>query len=103
MIQNQVPFVFNELVAPINLGSVHIGGGIATTVIGWGGAGPDGPPWPNTLQVLPMTTLTNADCRARLDAEDAEYIFDQKLCTYANNAGVCFGNFVPFVNKSNLT
>ncbi|KAG4076728.1 hypothetical protein HA402_002015 [Bradysia odoriphaga] len=92
VIQNQVPFVFNAIVAPINLGSTFIGGGQNTVVAGWGGSGPDGPPWPNTLQVLNVTTLTNLDCRSRHADENAAYIFDQKICTYANNAGVCFGD-----------
>lgn len=102
-----MPFVFSAIVAPINLGSTFIGGGQSTVVAGWGGTGPDGPPWPNTLQVLNVTTLTNLDCRARHSAENAAYIFDQKICAYANNAGVCFGEFFlifffPFSGRLNF-
>lgn len=97
VVQNQTPFVFNALVSPISLGSSNIGGGVQSVVIGWGGAGPDGPPWPNTLQVLNVVTLTNLDCRSRLPAYDASYVFDQKICTYASNAGVCFGMKLVFL------
>lgn len=91
VIQNQVPFTFNALVSPISLGSTQVGAGENSVVAGWGGTGPDGPPWPNTLQVLNVTTLTNPDCRARHSAENAAFIFDQKICVYATQAGVCFG------------
>lgn len=114
VIQNQVPFVYNDFVSPINLGSAQIGGGQNALVAGWGGTGPgirtyvillwthnllfyilpEGPPWPNTLQVLNVTTLTNIDCRARHTAENAYFIFDQKICAYYSHAGVCFGNLI---------
>lgn len=40
VIQNQVPFVFNALVSPINLGSTQVGGGENAVVAVWGGTGP---------------------------------------------------------------
>lgn len=91
VIQNQVPFVFNALVSPVNLGSTYVGAGENSVVSGWGGTGPAGPPWPNTLQVLNVTTLTNVDCRARHTPGNAAFIFDQKICVYATQAGTCFG------------
>lgn len=92
-----MPFVFNNLVSPIALGSNYIGGGVNGVVTGWGGTGPDGPPWPNTLQVLNITTLTNPDCRSRHSAENAPYIFDQKICAHnVIGEGTCFGIFFLF-------
>lgn len=92
VIQNQVPFVFTTLVSAINLGSAHIGGGVNAIIAGWGGTGPAGPPWPNALQVLTTTTLTNADCRSRHTAVNAEYIFDQKICGFTQQGqGICQG------------
>lgn len=94
VVENQTPFVFNALVAPIRLGSAFVGANENAVVAGWGGAGPEGPPWPNNLQALNVTTLTNPDCRSRHTEQNAEFVVDQKICTYYPYAGVCFGKFV---------
>lgn len=39
VIQTVVPFVYSNVVAPINLGSAYIGGGAHGVVTGWGGTG----------------------------------------------------------------
>lgn len=100
LIEPQTRFVLNAFVAVIGLGSTFIGAGVNAVVAGWGGTGPEGPPWPNTLQALNVTTLTNIDCRSRLSPEDAPYVVDQKVCTIANNAGVCFGNLLLLISFS---
>lgn len=84
------------------MGSTEIGGGQNAIVAGWGGMGPVGPPWPNTLQVLDVVTLTNPDCRSRHTEENAYYIFDQKICAYYSHAGVCFGNLICSCSRVNL-
>lgn len=91
VIQNVAPFTFTAVVTPINLGSGHVGGGVNVNLAGWGGTGTPGPPWPNDLQTITLTTLTNADCRARIP-QYAEYIFDHKICTFTQvGQGVCWG------------
>lgn len=99
VIQNQVPFIYTELVSPINLGSTHVGGGVNAIIGGWGGTGPAGPPWPNALQILTVTTLTNADCRSRHTTVNAAYIFDQKICTFTRQGeGICQGELDKLYN-----
>jgi hypothetical protein len=53
-----------------------------------------GGPAPNNLQVLPTTTLTNADCRAR-HTNSAEFVLDHKICTFTRaGEGICQGDSV---------
>jgi hypothetical protein len=77
VIQSATVIGFNTNVQPIALGSTQVGGGVNAIFSGWGGT--NGP-----LMFFQTTTLTNADCRNRLSARDATYIFDQKLCTFSN-------------------
>lgn len=94
VIQNQVPFVFTSTVSAIGLGSAFVGGGVNAVIAGWGGTGVNGPPWPNALQILTVTTLTNADCMARHTEVNRQYVFDHKICTFNRQGqGICQGKF----------
>jgi trypsin len=77
---------------PIALGSTFVGGGVNAVITGWGGTAVTGGPSPNNLQQLATTTLTNADCRARL-GNNANMIFDHKICTFSQaGQGTCQGD-----------
>lgn len=52
------------------------------SIQGWGGTSVNGGPAPNQLQRLTKVTLTNADCRARHSAQNAQFVFDHKICTF---------------------
>jgi hypothetical protein len=71
-------------VAPANLGSEFIGGGVAVIATGWGQTSNPGSPASN-LQWAALTTLTNADCRTRFSNANAARVFDNVICTFTRS------------------
>jgi trypsin len=93
VVQTATVIGFNSNVAAIALGSTQIGGGVTAIVTGWGGTAVTGGPAPNNLQQLTTRTLTNADCRARHTANNAQFVFDHKICTFTQaGQGICQGD-----------
>jgi trypsin len=93
VVQTATVIGFNSNVQAINLGSAFVGGGVTAVVTGWGGTAVTGGPAPNNLQQLTTTTLTNADCRARHTANNAQFVFDHKICTFRQaGQGICQGD-----------
>lgn len=82
VVQTATIFAMNANVRIIPMGSASAGGGLSAQVSGWGGVLQTGGAAPNQLQVLTVTTLTNADCRARHTATNAAFVFDHKICTF---------------------
>jgi trypsin len=65
----------------------------SAVVTGWGGTAINGGPAPNNLQVLPTTTLTNDDCRARHTTNNARFVLEHKICTFTRSGeGICQGD-----------
>jgi Trypsin len=82
ILQTQTPFVFNARVQPVQLGSAFVGGGVTATFSGWGHTNQQ-QNRPNHLQVVQVSTITNADCRNRLAVRGEEgFVFDHKICTF---------------------
>ena len=83
-------------IAPAALGSGFVGGGISVIASGWGQTSNPGSAAAN-LQWVTLSTLTNADCRARFSVANAARVFDNTICTFTR-AGqgtcVCFKAFL---------
>ena len=48
---------------------------------------------PNHLQTIQLSTITNADCRARHTVANANMVFDHKICTFTQTGqGACRGD-----------
>jgi trypsin len=93
VIRTAALMTLNANVQPVALGSSHVGGGVNAIVSGWGGTAVTGGPAPNNLQWVTTTTLTNADCRARHTAGNAQFVFDHKICTFTiAGQGICQGD-----------
>lgn len=93
VVQTASTIAFTGNVQSIGLGSATVGGGVNAIVTGWGGTAVTGGPLPNQLQQLTTTTLTNADCRARHTANNAQFVFDHKICTFRQaGQGICQGD-----------
>jgi trypsin len=91
-VQTATVISFNAQVSAIPLGSAQVET-VNAVVSGWGGTAVTGGPAPNQLQGLNTRTLTNADCRSRLSAENAQFVFDHKICTFTQNGqGICQGD-----------
>jgi secreted trypsin-like serine protease len=72
---------FNPSVAPAELGSAFVDGGVSVVVSGWGQTSHPGSAATN-LQFVNLSTLTNRDCRSRFGAANAERVFDNTICTF---------------------
>ncbi|CAO1321100.1 unnamed protein product [Diamesa serratosioi] len=92
VVQTATAMIMNANVRIIPMGSASAGGGLSAQVSGWGGTTTGGSA-PNQLQVLTVTTLTNADCRARHSTTNAAFVFDHKICTFTRaGQGICQGD-----------
>lgn len=115
LVQTQTNIVYNNLVQPIGLGSVFVGGGVGVAASGWGQTSVSFPAYlsyfgitnlnfspfilqnpggaPNNLQFANLQTLTNADCRNRFSVANANRVFDNTICTFTRNGqGMCMGD-----------
>uniref|UniRef100_A0A1B0GJ77 Putative serine-type enodpeptidase sp chironomus riparius n=1 Tax=Lutzomyia longipalpis TaxID=7200 RepID=A0A1B0GJ77_LUTLO len=103
IVQTSATFTFNNNVQQIAMGTAHVGGGVTAIVSGWGQTSHPGSA-PNNLQWAALTTLTNADCRNRHTANNAQFVFDHKMCTFTRNGqGICMGDSGgPLVVGSNV-
>lgn len=92
VVQVSSPFVMSDRVQVIDMGSALAGGGLLATLTGWGTTSEPGSV-PNHLQIIQLSTLTNADCRARHTAANAAMVFDSKICTFTRTGeGACRGD-----------
>ncbi|XP_070508482.1 chymotrypsin-2-like [Chironomus tepperi] len=92
MVQTASTITFTNLVQPITLGSVFVGGGVSATVSGWGQTSHPGSAAAN-LMFLTAPTLTNADCRSRHSTANAARVFDNTICTFLRSGtGTCMGD-----------
>lgn len=79
-------------VVPADLASVFTAGGVSVVASGWGQTSHPGSD-PEGLQFVPLTTLTNADCRSRFSVVNANRVFDNKICTFTQTGqGTCIGD-----------
>lgn len=79
-------------IAPADLSSTFIGGGVSAVASGWGQTSHPGTA-ATSLQFVPLTTLTNADCRSRFSVANANRVFDNTLCTFTRQGeGTCVGD-----------
>jgi hypothetical protein len=80
-------------VQTVALGANIVGAGVSAQISGWGSTSQTGGLTPNNLSRLPVTTISNDECRSRHNEVNANRIFDGKLCTFAQGAqGTCFGD-----------
>ncbi|KAJ6634127.1 Chymotrypsin-2 [Pseudolycoriella hygida] len=78
-------------VRPIPLGSANVGA-VSAQVSGWGQTSHPGSA-PTNLQFLNTQTLTNADCRARHTAGNANLVQASNICTFTRSGqGTCMGD-----------
>ncbi|XP_055706586.1 trypsin alpha-3-like [Phlebotomus papatasi] len=103
IVQTSANFQGSNTVQSIAMGSAHVGGGVTAIVSGWGQTSHPGSA-PNVLQWAALTTLTNADCRNRHTANNAQFVFDHKMCTFTRSGqGICMGDSGgPLVVGSNV-
>ncbi|XP_055706595.1 chymotrypsin-1-like [Phlebotomus papatasi] len=93
VVEVATPFVFNDYVRPIGVGSAFVGGGITATVSGWGQTEQPSDEVPVWLQWLQVYTLTLEDCRARKPLPVRLLVHDNTICTFTmEGQGLCFGD-----------
>ncbi|XP_055705680.1 chymotrypsin-2-like [Phlebotomus papatasi] len=91
-LQTSANIGFSNTVQPMAMGSNHVGGGVGATAAGWGRIGTN-LPLANTLQWLNVQTLTNADCRARHNIINRQFVHDNTICTFTRQGeGMCNGD-----------
>lgn len=78
------PISFTSNVASITLGSVYVQPGMETETAGWGRTFHLNEEFSENLRFIRLQTITNADCRARLEAgrHRHDLVFDSSLCTF---------------------
>lgn len=92
-VRTQTAIAMTANVQAIPLATAHTSGGLNAIVSGWGGTAVTGGPAPNNLQWLQTTTLTNEDCRSRHTVNNAQFVFDHKICTFTMaGQGICQGD-----------
>ncbi|CRL06219.1 CLUMA_CG018891, isoform A [Clunio marinus] len=93
VLQVTTPFVWNARVQPVVLGSAFVGGGVNARFTGWGHTNQQGAR-PNHLQVVTLSTITNADCINRLAVRGEErFVVNTKICTFTRvGQGSCPGD-----------
>ncbi|XP_059622972.1 trypsin alpha-3-like [Phlebotomus argentipes] len=92
IVQTSATFTFNNNVRQWGIGSAHVGGGVTAVVSGWGQTSHPGS-LPNALQWASLTVLTNAQCRNGHTANNAQLVFDHKICTFTRTGqGICMGD-----------
>lgn len=92
VVQTATVIGFNANVNSIPLGATQVGA-VAAVATGWGSTATTGGPSPNNMQFLNTRTITNADCRARHNAINAQLVFDSKICAFTQaGQGVCQGD-----------
>lgn len=97
----QTPFVWSARVSVIALSAVTTGGNVQAVLTGWGHTSEPGSS-PNHLQWIQLGTLTNAECRSRFSATNANMVFEHKICTVGSiGQGACRGDENFFVVKFN--
>lgn len=92
---------FNAKVQPIALDRNFIGGGVSTTLSGWGYTKYPATQVPNNLQYITLKTISNQDCA---DAYIGTKIIDSELCTFTKiGEGTCKGDSGgPLVSSGSL-
>lgn len=85
--------VFGGNVQLIGLNPSIIAPSSSGQVSGWGANLITGGAIPNNLQRLNTITISNSECVSRQTGENANRIFDNKLCTFTRPAeGTCYGD-----------
>ncbi|XP_059622967.1 trypsin beta-like [Phlebotomus argentipes] len=93
VLQVASPFVFNNIVSAIQVGSAHVGGGVTAFVSGWGQTVQPSDEVPIWLQWLQVYTLTHEDCRARKPLPIRLLVHENTICTFTMaGQGLCFGD-----------
>jgi hypothetical protein len=90
LIESALNIVFSATVQPIQLASNIVGGGVNAAIAGFGFLRTEDPINSSILQLIRVTTLTNADCRNRLASTDLT-VFDHSICAFSRKGeGICF-------------
>uniref|UniRef100_A0A6M2DZI1 Putative trypsin-like serine protease n=1 Tax=Xenopsylla cheopis TaxID=163159 RepID=A0A6M2DZI1_XENCH len=106
IIKLQKPIRFNKFQYPIQLTRNYSKRNVDGVVSGWGKIVYPAKSYPNNLQKLSMTTISNKKCRDRYE-NDAKKILPGMICAYSNNEyakhkGVCQGDSGgPLVKQGN--
>jgi trypsin len=84
LLKTRSTIMFTSNVAPISLASIYVQPGMETQTAGWGKTFHLEEEFSDDLQFIRLQTITNADCRARLEAGGRrdDLIFDSSLCTF---------------------
>lgn len=83
LLRTQASISFTSTVAPIALASAYVQGGAEVTAAGWGKTFHQNEDFSEELRFIRLQTITNADCRSRLEAGNRRQdIFDSSLCTF---------------------
>ncbi|XP_070508020.1 chymotrypsin-2-like isoform X2 [Chironomus tepperi] len=103
LIQTMNSIVFNNMVAPVALGSTFIGGGANAVATGFGQTGRNGPSSTGLLWVG-LRTITNDECRRKFSSANAQRILDSIICTFTRvGQGTCMGDSGgPLVSNGNV-
>ncbi|GAB0098105.1 hypothetical protein DMENIID0001_138040 [Sergentomyia squamirostris] len=93
VVQVATPFVLNNYVSIIGVGSAHIGGGVTGTVSGWGQDEQPSDTAPIWLQWLSVNIITNEQCRDDMPPVIRLMVHDNTICSFASlGQGLCFGD-----------
>ncbi|CAO1413730.1 unnamed protein product [Diamesa tonsa] len=82
----KTPFIYGKNIAPIELDTTYVGGGVNCTLTGWGQTSRSSDSFPRDLQSVTLTTITNDQCLLRFDVQP------KQICTFEFGKGACDGD-----------
>lgn len=76
--------VFNNIVAPVIIGSSYVSSGVNAIATGFGQTSRNGAASTSLLWVG-LRTLSNEECRSKFSRSNAARILDSTICTFTRN------------------
>lgn len=98
------PIVMNPDTMAVMMANYHTSIAYGALVSGWGRRGIDQPQFPDWLQYVPTTIITNTECEARFESPYNGRITDAVLCSASpEGQGICLGDAGgPLVHSGQL-
>ncbi|EAT35961.1 AAEL011917-PA [Aedes aegypti] len=89
----RVPFMLSPDILAVQMSSEYVSIAYGALVSGWGRRAMDSPTFPDWLQYVPVTIITNTECRVRFESPYDQRITDNTICSSAPvGRGACLGD-----------
>ncbi|XP_062559146.1 chymotrypsin-2-like [Armigeres subalbatus] len=89
----RTPFILSQSIVAVQMASEYVSLAYGALVSGWGRVSMDNPNFPDWLQYIPVTIITNTECRVRFESPYDERITDNTICSSAAvGRGACLGD-----------